>query len=158
MVKDILQMDNVRLIHKNFSGVASKYNREGDRNFSVVIDDPDIAQKMAADGWNVKIRAPREEGDNPLYYLPVKIRFDKERSRLNPTIYLKTGRNMNRLDEESLSILDDVDMLKVDIDINPFNYDVNGKTGISAYLIGMCITQNVNRFEQRFAEEEAPEE
>jgi hypothetical protein len=65
---------------------------------------------------------------------------------------------MNRLDEESLSILDDVDMLKVDIDINPFNYDVNGKTGISAYLIGMCITQNVNRFEQRFAEEEAPEE
>jgi hypothetical protein len=156
-ITDILKFDNARIINRNFEGRASKYNREGDRNFCVVIDDPDLANQLRDDGWNIKIKPPREEGDSPLIFLSVKIKFDSEHPRLNPAVYLKTGRKMNKLDEESISILDSVDIINVDMDIRPYNYDVNGKTGISAYLLGMCITQNVNRFEQRFAEENEEE-
>jgi hypothetical protein len=157
-IKDILSFDNARIINRNFEGRASKYNREGDRNFCVVIDDPDLASRLRDDGWNIKIKPPREEGDDPLTFLSIKIKFDDEHPRLNPAVYLKSGRNMNKLDEESINILDSVDITSVDMDIRPYNYDVNGKTGISAYLLGMCVTQNVNRFEQRFAQERASEE
>ena len=34
-----LVIDNARLIFKNFSGKGDNYNREGDRNFAVIIDD-----------------------------------------------------------------------------------------------------------------------
>ena len=55
-------------------------------------------------------------------------------------------------------MLDNIDILSVDLDIRPFDWDVNGKTGRTAYLQSICVTQDVDRFEQRFAEEEFPEE
>ena len=62
MARDILKMDNVRIIQPNFAGRGGMYNREGDRNFLVVLDSVDIANELARDGWNVKIKEPREEG------------------------------------------------------------------------------------------------
>ena len=92
--KGILQIDDARIIYRNFSGAPSKFNREGDRNFAVVIDDEDICDALVNDGWNVKIKPPREEGDNPFMFLPIKIKFNDR----GPRVYLKTGRNVNKLD------------------------------------------------------------
>ena len=63
--RDILQIDNAHIIFRNFSGEASKFNREGDRNFALRIFDQDIADKLLDLGWNVKIKPPREEGEDP---------------------------------------------------------------------------------------------
>ena len=152
MIKEMLKMDNVRIIYRNFTGEASKYNREGDRNFAVVIEDPVIAQNMADDGWNVKIRAPKEDGDDPFYYLVVKVKFNRETPRLNPIIYLRSGNNMRRLDEETIHLLDEVDIVNVDLDIRPYNYEINGKTGVTAYLDSICVTQKVDRFIERYGD------
>lgn len=140
--KGILQIDDARIIYRNFSGEGSKFNREGDRNFSLIIDDPAIADELVAQGWNVKIREPREEGDNPFIHLPVKVKFNDR----GPRIYLITGDRRNELDEESVGILDNVDIISVDLDIRPYDWEVNGKTGRTAYLHSMRVIQEVDRF------------
>lgn len=152
--KGILQIDEARIIYRNFSGAPSKFNREGDRNFAVVINDEEIKDALIEEGWNVKIKAPREEGDEPFMYLPVKVKFNER----GPKVYLKSGKATNKLDEESIDCLDHVDIVSVDMDIRPYDWEVQGKTGRTAYLQSIWVTQEVDRFADRFAEEEYPEE
>lgn len=140
--RGILQIDNARITHRNFSGEPSQFNREGDRNFSLIIDDEAIADKLAADGWNVKVKPPRDEDDSPFIFLPVKVKFNDR----GPNAYLYSGRNIVELDEESISCLDDVDIVSVDLDIRPYNWEVNGKTGRSAYLHSIRVIQEIDRF------------
>ena len=157
MNKDILKIDNARIIFRNFSGRASKFNSKGDRNFCVVIDNADVGRQMADDGWNIKIRPPREDGEEPFMYLPVKIKYGE----YPPTVYLSSGPNRTKLTEETVNVVDDIDILGVDLDIRPYDWDVNGNTGRTAYLQSMWITQKVDRFAQRYSEErdmDEPEE
>lgn len=148
--RGILQIDDARLIYRNFSGVGSMYNRDGDRNFSIVIDDEEIANALIEEGWNVKIKAPREEGDVPFMHLPVKIKFND----YGPNVYLKTGTAVNKLDEESVSCLDNVDILSVDLDIRPYDWELrDGKSGRAAYLQSIHVTQRVDRFAERYNED-----
>ena len=140
--RDILQIDDARIIYRNFAGRGDKYNREGDRNFAVLIPDEEIADELTRRGWNVKVKPPREEGDTPFMYLPVKVKF----SDRGPSVYLRTGRVQNRLEEEDIGRLDRIDIIGVDLDIRPYDWEVNGKTGRTAYLQSICVTQDVDRF------------
>ena len=143
---NILQIDDARIIFRNFSGAPSKFNREGDRNFAVIIPEQEIANALIAEGWNVKIKPPREVADNPFMYLPVKIKFnDRE-----PRVYLKSGSNIIKLDEESVSCLDNVDIISVDLDIRPYDWNVNGMEGRTAYLKSIQVTQEVDRFYDQY--------
>lgn len=147
---DIIQIDDARITHRNFAGAPSKFNREGDRNFSVVIDDPEIADALVEAGWNVKIKPPREEGDSPFMFLPIKVKFNDR----GPAVYLKSGKAMTRLSEDTIDCLDNVDILSVDLDIRPYDWDVNGKTGRTAYLQSIHVTQRVDRFAERYEYDE----
>lgn len=149
--RDILQIDDARIIYRNFAGRGDKYNREGDRNFAVVIPDEEMAKELTDRGWNVKIKPPREDGDTPFMFLPVKVKFNDR----GPNVYLKTGNNQNRLDEESIGLIDNIDIIGVDLDIRPFDWDVNGKQGRTAYLQSMRVTQDIDRFAAR---DDYPEE
>ena len=152
--RGILQIDEARIVYRNFSGAPSKFNREGDRNFAVVIPNQELADELIEEGWNVKIKAPREDGDEPFMYLPVKIKFNDR----GPNIYLRSGNARNKLDEETVGMIDDIDIIHVDMDIRPYDWEVNGKEGRTAYLQSMEVFQNLDRFEARWAEEEFPEE
>lgn len=146
--RGIVQIDNARIIYRNFAGAPSKFNREGDRNFAVIIEDQDIADALTEQGWNVKIKAPREEGDDPFMFLPVKVKFNDR----GPRVYLQNslgGRNRVMLDEDAVGMLDHVDIINVDLDIRPFDWEVQGKTGRTAYLQSICVTQEVDRFLDR---------
>ena len=143
---NILQIDDARIIFRNFSGAPSKFNREGDRNFAVIIPEQEIADALIAEGWNVKIKPPREDGDTPFMYLPVKIKFNDR----GPRVYLKSGSNIIRLDEESISCLDNVDIISVDLDIRPYDWNVNGMQGRTAYLQSIQVTQEVDRFYDQY--------
>ena len=147
--KGILQIDDARIIYRNFAGEASQFNRAGDRNFSVLIEDEQIANELRDHGWNVKIKQAREEGDTPFMHLPVKVKFNDR----GPSVYLVSGSNRVKLDEETIGMLDNIDILGVDLDIRPFDWEVNGKAGRAAYLQSICVTQDIDRFAQRFEED-----
>ena len=146
--RDILQFDNAKIVYRNFAGVGSKFNREGDRNFAVVIEDEKVANELLDRGWNVKIKPARDEDETPFMILPVKIKFNDR----GPSAYLKSGNSQTRLDEESISCLDEIDILGVDLDIRPFDWKVNGKSGRTAYLQAIYVTQEVDRFAERYDE------
>lgn len=152
--RGIVQFEGIRITHKNFSGTPSKYNREGDRNFSIVIDDVDIAEALQKEGWNVRIKPPRDEDDAPFMYLPVKIKFNE----YGPKVYLENEIKRVQLDEEMIDCLDHADIQEIEIDVCPYDWDVNGKTGRTAYLQAMYVVQKIDRFAARFAGEEYPGE
>lgn len=143
---NILQIDGARITFRNFEGRGSKFNREGDRNFAVVIDDQDVADALIEEGWNVKIKEPRVEGELPRMTLPVKVRF----SDRGPTVYLKSGTAVRKLNESQARIIDDIDILYCDMDIRAYNWEVNGKTGRTAYLDSIRVTQRMDRFADEY--------
>lgn len=159
--RGIVQIDGARIIFRNFSGRGTQYNREGDRNFCVVIDDEDIANRLIEEGFNVKIRQPREEGEEPFMYMKVNVKYHpkgSEYERLNPVACLISGRNRNMLDEESICCLDGIDIENVDLDLSGSNWNVQGRSGRSAYLSKIYVTQELDRFATRYAEDEFPQE
>lgn len=172
--KNVLQIDNARIVFKNFRGEDRKFNKEGDRNFALLItggtiDDgtdvrevtgEEMADALMSDvnrlgaGWNVKIKAPRVEGESPFIYLPVKVKFNEH----GPQVYVESGNSHRRLSEETVALLDDIDIATVNLDIRPYDDEINGNPFRAAYLQSMKVVQNIDRFAAEYAEEEYPEE
>lgn len=148
--KGILQIDDIdgrQIIFKNFEGRGDKFNREGDRNFSLRINDESTADAFVDAGWNVRIKEGRDEDEGPFMRLPIKVKF----TNYGPNVYLRTGDRVNELNEESIACLDNIEIESVDMDIRPYDWDVNGRTGRTAYLQSMEVVQRIDRFAARHA-------
>lgn len=146
-------MENARLIFRNFEGREEKYNRKGDRNFGLIIEDPEVAQQLAEDGWNIKELTPKNNDDyddtpEVIYWLPVTVRFDN----VPPKVMLVTRRKKTRLNEENINTVDYANIAKVDLTVTPYDWEVNGKSGTKAYLQTMYVTINEDEFEDKYAD------
>lgn len=144
MVNTNIKIENARVRFKNFSGKEGKYNPAGRRNFCVLLDEED-AQSLFEEGWNVKYLQPKDKnGDDPQAYLPVAVSY----ANIPPKVYLVTSKQKTLLDEETIGMLDWGEFESFDLVIRPYNYDVNGKTGVKAYL----KTLYANLVEDEFAD------
>lgn len=150
--RGVLEIEDARIIYRNFAGIGSKYNREGDRNFAVIIPTQDLCDQLLAEGWAVKIKPPRDEDDSPFMYLPVKVKFNSR----GPAAYVESGKNVQRLNEDTIAMLDEIDIASVDMDLRPYDWEVNGKQGRSAYLQAINVHQNIDRFGAQYNAQELP--
>ena len=128
-------LENVVIAFRNFAGKEDKYNREGDRNFAVFLDE-DIAQRMLADGWNVKYLREREGDEGPPQaYIQVAVSYKVK----PPKIGVLTSKGLRMYPEEMVELLDWVDIEMADVTINPYEWAVGGKSGTKAYLSTLYI-------------------
>ena len=151
MVNQNLTIENARILFRNFSGEASKYNRKGDRNFCVLID-PETASMLKNDGWTIRYLKPRDEDDIPQPYMQVKVSFDN----IPPQVILVTRKNKKALNEDNVEMLDWAELERVDLIIRPYNWSVDGKSGVKGYLKTGYFTIVEDDFAARY--EDLPEE
>ena len=164
--RGILQIDDARIIYCNFAGEKrSEFDTKGDRNFSLVIpnqmmtieDDFGVVEdefgqplqrhlhEVLLDlGWNVKIKPARTKDEEDFMTLRVKVKFNER----GPSAYLSSGANMIKLDEQTIGMLDNILIDKVNLDIRPYDWELRGERGRTAYLHSIHVTQ---RIEDRFA-------
>lgn len=146
--RDNVVIEGAHLIWKNFSGEETQFNRAGNRNFNVIIDDPDFADELLRKGWNVREKQPRDEGDDPYFVLACAVSF---RVR-PPKIMIYTGHNRTELHEDTVGMLDYADIVNVDLELNGSHWEVNGNSGIKAYVNELHVTIEEGAFDEKYAD------
>lgn len=139
-------VEDARIIFRNFSGKEGMYNKEGEKSFAVILD-PAVAQKMLADDWNVKFLKVQEEGDEPIPYISVDVRFDN----YPPNVVLITDTARTNLNDTTIGTLDWADIRTVDLIARGYEWEVNGKRGVKAYLKSMFVTIEQDALEAKYA-------
>lgn len=143
-------IEDARIIFRNFAGKEGPYNSEGIRGFSILLD-PEMADRLSAEGWNVKTTREREGDDGEVLggepHIPVRVSY-KGRP---PRVVLITSRGRTDLGEEEIEILDYSDIRMVDLIIRPYDWAVNGKTGRKAYLKSIFVTINEDELELKYS-------
>lgn len=139
-------IEDARIIFRNFSGKEGQYNREGDRNFAVILNE-EVAQQMLIDGWNVRYLEPREEGDEPAPYISIAVNFNNR----PPRVMLLTSTSRTQLDESSVEVLDWADIKTADLIARGYDWTVNGKSGTKAYLQSLFVTIEEDALERKYA-------
>lgn len=135
MVNKNIVIEHARIGFRNFSGEEGKFNPKGRRNFCVFLDS-ELGELLQDDGWNVRWLEPRDEEDERQAYLQVAVSYEN----IPPKIVQITSRGQTILQEDMVSVLDWADIENVDIIIRPYNWEVNGKKGVKAYVKSMYVT------------------
>lgn len=155
--RDILQIDGARIKNRNFSGErGGEYDREGKRNFLWAIDDPELAEELLARGWPVKIYPPKDEDGDANMFMKVSLSYND--AGYGPRVYLRSGNARVRLNADTIKRLDEISIDSVDMDIRAYDWTYAGRSGRSAYLNAIRVTQRMDRFEDEFEDNDYYEE
>lgn len=123
-----VRIDNARVMFRNFAGAAGNYNPAGNRNFAVFLP-TEVAEKMERDGWKIRWLNSRED-EPPQAMVSVKLNF----GNYPPNIFLVSDGKISKLSEENVNVLDFAELAQVDLILRGYTWEVQGKTGIKAYL------------------------
>lgn len=140
---DAIKLENCKIKFRNFKGTGSMYNKEGDRNFSVILDE-DIAAQLKEMGYNIKYNEDREE-----YRMQIKVGY----KRKAPMVYVVTKKKRTLLTEETIGNLDYAEIKNVDLAFTPSYWQMpNGNSGVTAYLDTMYVTVAEDPFMDKYSD------
>lgn len=145
----VLLIEDATIGFRNFSGKPGKYNKEGERSFVVFLEE-DVARELEAREWNIKWPKPNDdilpEEDTRQPYFRVKVEFGD----WPPKVVMLINDNASLLNEDRVGELDTAELSKIDLEINPYHWSVNGKTGVKAYLRAIYATVSTDGFAARY--------
>lgn len=145
----VLLIEDATIGFRNFSGKPGKYNKEGERSFVVFLEE-DVARELEAREWNIKWPKPKDdippEEDTRQPYFKVKVEFGD----WPPKVVMLINDNASLLNEDRVGELDVAELSKIDLEINPYHWSVNGKAGVKAYLRAIYATVNTDGFAARY--------
>lgn len=145
-VTNNINIENAYIMFRNFAGKEGKFNPAGRRNFCVRLDDPKLVKVLERDGWNVRYLKARDEGEEDTPYLQVSVSY----ARRPPKVLLISSHGQTRLDESTIDTLDWAEIKTADVVINPYNWEVNGKSGVKAYLNALYVTIVEDAFANKY--------
>lgn len=149
-IKDPVVVEHAKIAFRNFSGRQQKYNPEGIKNFCVVFD-PEVGEMLERDGWNIKWFKQDDEEIPPEAYLQVAVSYKNRPPRI--IMLTDGGRKKTPLSEKTVGLLDTAEFELVDIIITPYNWEVNGKSGVKAYLKTMYVTLEEDELDRKYADD-----
>ena len=152
-VPERLILRDYGITYKNFSGRQTDYNRPGNRNFSVILDD-ETADDLISKGWNVRIK--EYDDGSRRNTLQVAVRYDIEQYAPLVVMVTPKGKYFKRqtLTEDTVATLDSVRIATAHLDINPSSWRSSTGHGIKAYLTTGYFVVEKDIFEDEFPEED----
>ena len=138
-------IEGCRITYRNFAGEKSQYNTTGARHFSILLD-PDLAEQLSSEGFNVKYPQPRPDidpaEDRRLPTLEVTVSKDNDYIHQSVKLYLVDGDHVTKIqndDFKSVARLDQLRYSSVDVVLSPYEWVMfegtpNERRGVKAYL------------------------
>lgn len=143
-----VRMQNVKLAYLNFQGKPDNFNPKGGKRTFAVILPRDVAEAMHRDGWNVKFPEPRDDGETREPHITVEASFSVK----PPQIFVVTSKGKTQWYEPQIGMLDWADIVNVDLSLNPYSWDIGGKSGIKAYLRSIYVTILEDELDAKYAD------
>lgn len=148
-------VEDARIIpaFRNFSGKEGPYNNAGSRNFAVELD-PQVANAMKADGWNVKFPTPGEDDeDTKMPYIQVSIGW-KVRP---PTVVMVSATARTIINEKNVEMLDWVNITKADLIAVESRWTHGQRSGIKPYVQTLVVFIEEDALQRKYAHLLAPD-
>lgn len=134
----LIEISNAKILWKNFTGKLGFYNKEGGRDFCLLLSDDASVNFFKQNGYSVAVKSSGVEVGEFIRYLKVKMKFNNGK----PIIILKSNNKIIRVDENLVSVLDSIKIKSVDMSIKPYHWELpNGEHGQIAYLNSMTVYQ-----------------
>ena len=131
-----LVFEGVKLYYKNFGGIPKPGGpATTERSIGVVLE-PDDAEKLKKEGWNIKYSNPDEHGKITTY-LPVILRYNK----FPPVVEVYTSKGKTVMTEDTVGTLSGAIINTrpdgkpwCDLIVHPYKWETAGGKGVKAYL------------------------
>lgn len=150
-----LTLRNVRIIFRNFAGAPTRFNAAGGkRTFSILLNETE-ANELRSMGFNVKTLKQRDPDDDPAFHLPVEVSYRVKPPRI--VFISNQGRKRTVIDEDTVGLIDYTEIEKIDLTINPYQWEMENARGVKAYLRTMYVTIREDELDIEYAQDFGPE-
>lgn len=132
-------LKNVPTMYENFAGRETRYNAEGNRNFNVKIDDPNIAQTLINDGFYLKKMDKLDEDSPDVWQMKISFKYTPtSNNEIDPEhdVKIKVINNGQsaELTRHNIHSLDKMIIKSATVKFHPYHWDKKDPSKCSAWL------------------------